>query len=332
MSGTTDPACLPALVRERFGLETSDPVRFEGEFDENFRVRDPDGGFLLLKLGAADADHELSRWHEDLLVHLESRTLPFALPRLHPALDGRRHALVTIDGRERALRVMSWVGGELLSHNPIHTPALLDSLGTAAAHLGRALEDAPSPPERPPHHWVLERARAELAALAPSLDGDEARLIHRLLDWTVAMPPLDALPRGIVHQDLHDENVFVAADRVVGVIDVNDACRTIRIADPVIAAAYAMVRQPHPVDAFTRVMRAYDRILPLEPLELDAAWPLGLLRLGLNAATWRVRMGAAAGGYAAQRSAHTWPLLRALVDDDLDARAARVRAALGPDR
>ena len=157
------------------------------------------------------------------------------------------------------------------------------------------------------------------------------RLVERVRDFHAArVGDLGALPQATVHQDLHDENLLVdgPGGRVVGVIDFNDACRTARVADLAVAAAYGTVRQSDPVEALATIVEGYLERAPLGDEELALVHPLAAMRLALNWTTWRARAAAAGSGgadYADGRSQFTLPALRALDQAGLERTADALR-------
>ena len=95
--------------------------------------------------------------------------------------------------------------------------------------------------------WDVRRAAAVIGDLAPTVRDPQRRRILEDVAERIDRLPLDGLPTQVIHNDLNDDNVLLENDRVVGVIDVGDAIRSVRIAEAAIAATYAMLDQEDPV-------------------------------------------------------------------------------------
>ena len=112
------------------------------------------------------------------------------------------------------------------------------------------------------HHWDVTRSGEvidECLALDPTLGGNPDILVAR--QWfTDVEPRLGSLPRAMVHNDLNDNNVLVEVvdgiQKVAGVLDFNDALYTVRVAEPAIAGAYAMLRKDDPSPRWDQSSRA----------------------------------------------------------------------------
>jgi 4-aminobutyrate aminotransferase-like enzyme len=66
------------------------------------------------------------------------------------------------------------------------------------------------------------------------------------------------------------------------VIDFGDMHETITVAEPAIAAAYALLRQEKPLDAASAVLAGYHRVFPLSEEELAVLFPLVAARLAVS--------------------------------------------------
>jgi 4-aminobutyrate aminotransferase-like enzyme len=130
---------------------------------------------------------------------------------------------------------------------------------------------------------------------------DPARraLVERLLDQSEhELAPLrGALRNSLVHGDANDYNVLVSPPTlrqaqgrlspertVVGLIDFGDAAWSYAVADPAIAAAYALLDRSDPIGVMADVAAGFHEAYPLTEDELAAFFPLVVLRLCLSVA------------------------------------------------
>ena len=83
----------------------------------------------------------------------------------------------------------------------------------------------------------------------------------------------------MVHNDLNDNNVLVeevdGVQKVAGILDFNDALYTVRVAEPAIAGAYAMLRKDHPLNAMGLIIAGYHGVTPLTDGELAVSLSAG---------------------------------------------------------
>ena len=66
-------------------------------------------------------------------------------------------------------------------------------------------------------------------------------------------------------------------------IDFGDMVYSWTVADPAIAAAYALLDRPNPLETVAAIVRGYQRQYPLRDEELSAVFPLAALRLCMSA-------------------------------------------------
>ena len=154
--------------------------------------------------------------------------------------------------------------------------------------------------------------------------------LMELFDAAVVRIP--SLPTGVVHHDLNDFNILAATDaegalRISGVLDVNDALLTVRVAEVAIAAAYAMLRQEDPLRAVCSVVAGFHSVVALSEDELPVLFPFAAARLCVNATTWTQRTRQSPNPYGAQRMRYTWPTLHRLASIPPDLAEARIREA-----
>jgi Ser/Thr protein kinase RdoA (MazF antagonist) len=154
--------------------------------------------------------------------------------------------------------------------------------------------------------------------------------VFKALGWFRDVEPLlDSLPRAMVHNDLNDNNILVeevdGVQKVAGVLDFNDALYTVRVAEPAIAGAYAMLRKDDPLGAMGLIIAGYHGVTPLTDGELAAAYPLAAARLCVQALTWAVRGQTDPTEYGAMRMRHTLPALRRILRVDPQSAAAHLR-------
>ena len=326
------------VLADVYGRRLISEEHLHGEADRNVLVTTDDGGPFVLKIARASASRDELDFETALLEHLATKDLSFATPRLTATTSGDYVAAVAFGGRTHHVRLLTWLPGALAASLPWQSPALLEEIGAAAAHLVVALDDFTHPAATRTHHWDMRRAPdAVRACLDFVTDPAQHAAVETILPWFDALvaPKLDALRTGVVHQDLNDFNLLVDRDaegraHVCGVIDPSDALHTAQVMELAIAVAYAMLRKPAPLAAACTVVRGFDAVRPLSDDELAVLFPLAAVRLCANASTWSRRQAEDGGNaYGAERMRHTFPVIERLATIDPAVAEAMLRHACG---
>ncbi len=308
-----------------FGLRVRQVRPLGGEFDQTFTATTDRGRQIVVKVYRAE-DIDSVRWQHRLLDRLADAVPVPGVLRTRSGQD------VGELGDGRYLGVYSWIEGRLLAELDAHPPALLADWGATAARIVVGLTGMHTIGTPPPTHlWDLLAAPRALTAALPSLvESAHQQICEDALAvfHDVIAPTVEELPKGVVHQDLNDFNVLAdaAGTRIAGVIDFADALYTARVCEPAIAGAYAMLRKDDPIAALVDVTAGFNRVLPLTDAELSLIYPLAVVRLAVNAATWTARRDGSTRTYGHARSQHTWQALAHLHRIPRDCAEARIRS------
>lgn len=330
-------AILDAVTRE-YGLVPQDVRLYKGEYDRNIRITDPARGTWLIKVSDARTPAVVLDWQEAVLAAARAVPDPTpATPALLPASSGDLRIDVRHAGATYRVRVVSWIDGDMLSAQSAVPRHVHVALGEVSAQLTRAFAGLAPPADLPQHAWLAQRGTREIRAAMSHLPEDSrtrtvAEVVARFEHHHTAR--MAQVPWGVVHHDLHDDNIVVAGGeagggvggpmRLVGVIDFNDAHAAPLVADPAVAAAYATLQADDPCDRIAAVVEGYERHRTLSADEHALVGPLALLRLCTNWTVWSARaLTAADPEYALHRSYRTWGAVEALLGDGHDAGGSR---------
>ena len=286
------------IARGLYGIEGG-AEELPSERDQNFLVRTGDGEKRVLKIANPQEKRGVLEMENAALLHLAGTAGPPLAPRVLPGRDGRLIGETRgPDGAAHAVRLLTYLDGVPLAEARPHDPALLSELGAFTARLARALASFDHPSAvRGDFLWDMTRG-AETVRAFRTLISDPARgaLVDRLLAAfeRFAGPRLDALPRGVVHNDGNDYNILVGPPdaspesfgrrAIAGIIDFGDMVRSYRLAEPAVVCAYAMLGKDDPLAAAGRVLAGYQSVAPLGELEWDLVYPLMVLRLLMSVA------------------------------------------------
>ncbi|HEY6223770.1 MAG TPA: aminotransferase class III-fold pyridoxal phosphate-dependent enzyme, partial [Gemmatimonadales bacterium] len=324
------PAEAEEILSRRFGGAGN--VRpLPSERDQNFLVRFADGRRAVLKISHAGEERAILELQHQALKWLAERAPGVAVPRVLPATDGTEILDATgSEGEAHYLRLLSWINGATLAEVRPHTPELLESLGRVIAQVDVGLEGLDAAAARRPLKWDLARAgwiREHIDAIE---DRGHRALVQRVLDRfdDEILPALSGVKSGIIYNDANDHNVLVRGEdpwtrRVTGVIDFGDLVDSAVICDLAIAAAYASLGKPDPINAAARVVAGYQSVREITEPESDLLDGLISARLAVSVVNAAIQRSAVPdNAYLTVSEAAAWAALERLLA--LPPRLARV--------
>jgi 4-aminobutyrate aminotransferase-like enzyme/Ser/Thr protein kinase RdoA (MazF antagonist) len=274
------------LVAELWGIE-GELLALPGERDQNFRITAQCGEAMVVKITSAEEDRELLDAQHAAFEHLRGRV--DICPRLVPTRAGNSMAsLRGPNGREHLVRAVAYIPGIPMAELTEVDEPFLEQLGGALGRLDRALLDFDRPALRREFDWDLARGEAVVRRDSPLITDPNVRAqLDELFSRHLAhsKPVLPRLRRSIIHADANDYNVIVdpGTRTIVGLIDFGDMIHSWTVGELAIAAAYAVLDRPEPLDVIAALCRGYQAEHPLEPAEQDAFYGLLCLRLCVSA-------------------------------------------------
>ena len=281
----------------------------------------PDGRLFVLKAMHPARDRGLVELQCAALRHVEDRAPHLPLPRVVPTTAGEALTLAPgPDGTPRLVFVLTWLTGTTLAEAQPRPPELLASLGRLLGEMDAALRDFAHPGAHRDFPWDLSRASWIKGALGQVADPVRRALVERVLDRYEAevVPALSRLRRGVIHGDANDHNVIVGAPRahprpVNGLLDFGDMHHGLLVAEPAVAAAYALLGQEDPLAAAAAVVAGYHAAFPLEEEEIRHLFALVSTRLAVSVTSSAVRAKRAPGDpYVTVSEAPAWEALERL--------------------
>ena len=275
-----------AIAAEHFGLEAT-ATALGSQQDANFLLRRPSGEAIgVLKI----ANQAFSR------AELEAQD---AAAAVIAATEGIRTA-ANIDlpgvpaiaeiGDEPRLyaRILTFLAGGTLGGGGYLNPARVAAIGTTAGRTCRALAGFDHPGVDRILQWDLRHGMRTVETLSDHVDGDYRRtaiVSAASAAWRTVAALADDLPIQVIHGDVTDDNLVCgAADshdldgHPDGVIDFGDLMRSWTVAE-LAATVSAVLRHDggEPIATLPAIV-GFHTIRPLSPAEIDALWPLVILR------------------------------------------------------
>ena len=276
------------LARGLYGLE-AEAHALPGEYDANFRLATGDGDGFVLKVMHPEREPGIVELQCAALQHLAERAPQLALPRVRPTTNGDDLATAEVGGDRRLVWMLTFVPGTVLAKASPHSPELLQSLGRLLGEMDVALADFSHPAAGRELKWDLARAGWIRGHLDEIGDPRRRALVERVLALyeSDVVPSLSRLRRGVIHGDANDHNA-IAGDplawprEIVSVVDFGDIHHGLLVAEPAVAAAYAIMGKTDPLAAAARVIAGYHTALPLEEAEIALLYPLIGTRLAVS--------------------------------------------------
>ena len=309
-----------ALALRLYGVR-AEALALPGEFDDNFRLTSPDGRLHVLKAMHPARERGLVDLQCAALRRIEARAPHLPVPRVVPTRGGEAVAVVAgPDGAARLIWMLGWLQGTPLAEARPRAPEMLAGLGRMLGELDTALAGFDHPEAHREFKWDLARAAWIRGALEHVEEPQRRALVERTLaryESEVA-PALPRLRRGVIHGDANDHNVLLGAPRahpreVTGLLDFGDMHHGLLVAEPAVAAAYALLGQDDPLAAAAAVVSGYHAVLPLEEEEIALLFALVGARLAVSVTTSAMRAGAAFGDpYVTVSEAPAWEALERL--------------------
>lgn len=325
------PVCSIAQAREILAeqWDLSGPLRELGsQQDRNFHADAAIGPVVLKIAHAATTRAELEAQHE-ALRHLAAAGL--RVPAPVPTSTGAELAVVRVGGDDLLARVLTFVSGDSLLDRGGFGLEEAREIGATAGRVVRALEDFTHPGTARLSQWDTRRAPEIVTALAGSVTSPTRRAAVLTASAAAAAriePGRSALPTQVIHADLSDDNIVRDDERGTGVIDFGDLMLSWRIGELVAPAAAAYMRDD--ADAlFFAMLEAFSAQVALTDAELDALWPLIVLRAAVLGVSGDHQIALDGDNeYAQARSAAEWRAFAAASARDTDEMTALIRAAV----
>lgn len=334
--GPVDEADVSAVLAERFGL-TGTLHDLGSQQDRNYRVRTGTGDYVL-KIANPASDPAALRAQCTAIERLAGVMSGLRLPRAHTGMDGEVVQRLSAGGVDLVCRLLDYVPGEPIMDSRYLAPQVVARLGELAGRVVAGLADFEGvEPERPPL-WDLRNALTVVETLAPHLpDQKRAAQVLRASRAASALlaPYADRLPVQVIHGDVTDNNVVCepAPDgrrMPVGVIDFGDLGLGWTVAELAVTCASVLHHHGAGPASVLPAVRAFHAERPLADEELDALWPLVVLRTSVMVVSGQYDTLLDPGnGYASVALDREWAMFEAAVSVPAEVMTAQLRHALG---
>ncbi|MEN9504938.1 MAG: hypothetical protein RI958_864 [Actinomycetota bacterium] len=300
---STSDAC---AIGERFGIAAASATDLGSERDRTFMLCADDGTRLaVLKVSNAAESVDTLDMEASAVAHAAAADPTLALIHPWPGPDGNGRLAHDLHGTRHWTRVYDVVAG-----NGRHDPTTLDETalvawGTTTARLARALRSFAHPNAIRTMPWDVQHATRCRSMLSTITDHEVRRTVAHVLDRfeTHVVPAWPLIRSQVLHTDLTIDNTIVDDDgRILAIIDFGDLSHTALVAD--LASVLDSLGTRRTGDDLWRMSRlvldGYQRITPLEQLELDLIDHVWAARaaVGIAIGSWRAAEGLEESAFA----------------------------------
>ena len=232
-------------------------------------------------------------------------------------------------------RIISYLPGGTLSGDRYLRPAQVGAIGDLAGRTCRALAGFDHPGVDRVLQWDLRHADRTVEVLGPHLtDTHRRQAVESAAGaaWRVLSGLSGDLPVQVIHGDITGDNVVCSETGQLpdGLIDFGDLMRSWAVAELAASIATLLRHEGCEPAATLPAVAAFHAVRPLSPAEVDALWPLVVLRAsilvvsGVHQSTID-----AENSYATSALENEWRIFQRANDIPLDVMTAQIRTALG---
>ena len=340
-----DPADVADIARRTFDIEADAARDLGSERDQTFMLLDRAAAPLAVMKVSNAAEDPATLDMEALGVIHASRvdpTLPLAIPRLIPGASpgsgdpGTRRALHRAPDGDHHVRMYSVLPGRGRVESIELSDAALIAWGEMAARVGRALRGFFHPAAQRTMLWDIQHAGQTRELLGSIRDPGHRELVRVVLDRfeTSVVPVWPSLRAQVVHTDLTTDNALTDDDGfITGIVDFGDMSHSALVTD--LASVLDSLLIGRTGDDLFRsarlVLDGYQRVTPLEPLELRLMGELLAARAAVTIAisSWRSERGLEDPTFAERYNGPVARAIETLLSVGWDAAARRFGAERG---
>lgn len=283
-SGINGDNRLKDFPLEILGEVPTDVKALPGYENQNFILEFNDRK-AILKTYTDPALLSLLEAENELLLYLRSfETSAYPCPLTFK--DGAYIKMIKWEGNPVIVRLLSYLEGSLLG-DMVMDNQMAESLGSFMGELNLKTLKWNHPEIRARRwEWHMATQSPVKERLAYIADSRKRSIAHHFINLfnNKVLPHIQNLRQATLHNDSNEWNLLAEDNRVCGIIDFGDLAYGPLVFDPAIAMAYASYDKPEPLSWAYRVLKGYQKVLPLEEFEIHLLYYIVAMRLCLSVA------------------------------------------------
>lgn len=258
-----------------------------GELDFNFRIKVDNGPGYILKISRPNENENYLDFQQQLLQFVADHGRNLMAPKVISDTNGNAISKITDDfGKERHVRLLSWVSGRVWSGVNPQLDDLRYSLGKQCGLLTQALQRFDHAEAHRGFDWDVAQSLWTKDHVDLFKDEEKAIVEYFQNLFEVSQDSYSKLRKAVVHNDANDNNIIVSSDlihpKVEAVIDYGDAVHTQIINDVAVACAYAIMDHNDPLEAALPIVEGYHSTFELHEDELVHLYNAIAMRLVIS--------------------------------------------------
>ncbi|MCL8006280.1 aminotransferase class III-fold pyridoxal phosphate-dependent enzyme [Gelidibacter japonicus] len=258
-----------------------------GELDFNFRIKVDNAEGYILKISRPNENENYLDFQQQLLQFVADHGRNLMAPKVISDTNGNAISKITDDfGKERHVRLLSWVSGRVWSGVNPQLDDLRFSLGKQCGLLTQALQGFDHAEANRPFDWDVAQSLWTKDHVDLFKDEEKAIVEYFQNLFENSQDTYSKLRKAVVHNDANDNNIIVSSDllepKVEAVIDYGDAVHTQIINDVAVACAYAIMDHNDPLEAALPIVQGYHSTFELQEDELANLYNAIVMRLVIS--------------------------------------------------
>ena len=258
-----------------------------GELDFNFRIKVDNAEGYILKISRPNENENYLDFQQQLLQFVADHGRNLMAPKVISDTNGNAISKITDDfGKERHVRLLSWVSGRVWSGVNPQLDDLRYSLGKQCGLLTQALQGFDHAEAHRAFDWDVAQSLWTKAHVDLFRDEEKAIVEYFQNLFENSQDTYSKLRKAVVHNDANDNNIIVSSDllepKVEAVIDYGDAVHTQIINDVAVACAYAIMDHNDPLEAALPIVQGYHSTFELQEDELAHLYNAIAMRLVIS--------------------------------------------------
>ena len=257
--------------------------KLDGEIDFNFKVQTFKGKIYLLKISRPNFESDYIDFQIKLLEHLNKKC-EIEIARNELTVDGKKSCVIEDNlGRNRSVRLLSWVEGRLWSSVNPHNKSLRNELGYKTAKLSNSLINFNHSFSKRKIDWDISNSLWVEHHIEEFNFKEKKILIKYIEGFKKNLPIYNDLKKSIIHNDINDNNIIVSNDllnpTVKSIIDFGDSVYAQTINDLAITCSYGIMNLNDPLAACCEIIKGYNKVTKINDNELKLLYNLIAMRL-----------------------------------------------------
>ena len=258
-----------------------------GEIDFNFRVKVDNSDGYILKISRPNQSESYLDFQQKLLQYIALNGQDILAPKVSKDTNGKTISTITDDfGKERKVRLLTWIPGRIWSSVNPQLEDLRYSLGEQCGLLTKALQGFEHTEAHREMAWDVAQSLWTKEHVELFSGEYKDIVLYFQEQFEGKKTTFDALRKSVVHNDANDNNVIVSEDlihpKVKAAIDYGDSVYTQIINDVAIACAYAIMHHNDALQAAIAFVKGYHSAFHLQEKELTHLYNAIAMRLVIS--------------------------------------------------